>query len=206
MWRYACADFGHAQELLEAVDWDLLLLSTNVAVCWSNWQSKFLQIMGSCFPQAVIKACRNLPWLYKPIIQAMRKCNSLFCAARWSSDCSLWTKYKPVRNKVVAMLHWSKKQYFCSLRFANHKKFWKDIKLVNKQDSTILALHDDNTLITSPYSKANLLNNYFYRGFNHSFPSLSNPAPLDQSDSPVSLLCTEDIVRELLYLLNPIKF
>ena len=47
--------------------------------------------------------------------------------------------------------------------------------------------------------------NYFYECFNHSFPSLSNPAPLDPSDCPASILCTEEFVREMLYSLNPAK-
>ena len=44
----------------------------------------------------------------KTIIPVMRKCNSLFCAAKGNSDCSLWAKYKIVRNKDVALLRCSK--------------------------------------------------------------------------------------------------
>ena len=119
VWRYAFADFELAQELLEAVDWDLLLSSANVNDCLSKWQSKFLQVMESCIPQAIIK--------------------------------------------------------------------W-----VIKQDCTIPALQDDSVLTTSHAGKANLLNNYFYECFNHSFPSLSNLAPLDPSDCPASILCTKE--------------
>ena len=106
---------------------------------------------------------------------------------------------------MLAMLRWSTSQYFYSLKFATSKEFWKAVKLVNRQDCTIPALRDDSVLTTSDFGKANFLNNYFYECFNHSFPSLSNPVPLDPSDCPASILCIEEFVREMLYSMNPAK-
>ena len=66
--------------------------------------------METCIPQAVLKARKNLPWLTKSVIQAMRKRNLLFNAAKRSNSPSDWEKYKCIRNKVVAMLRQNKKQ------------------------------------------------------------------------------------------------
>ena len=78
-------------------------------------------------------------------------------------------------------------------------------KVISKQDSNIPTLLDSDTPVTSSSGKADLLNQYFLDCFNHTFPPLNNPAPLDPSSCPVSLLCTEEDVSELLHNLNPAK-
>ena len=101
IWRYAFADFDLANEILSAIDWSALLSWNDVNSCWSSWRSKFLQVMETCIPQAVLKARRNLPWLNKSVVQAMRKRNLLFNTAKKSNSTSDWKKYKCIRNKVV---------------------------------------------------------------------------------------------------------
>ena len=72
IWRYAHADFPLAQQLLFEVDWDRII-TDDVDSSWLNWQSKFLEIMEICIPPKVLPSkCRNLPWLTKRIVQAMR--------------------------------------------------------------------------------------------------------------------------------------
>ena len=163
--------------------------------------------MEVCIPQSVLKARKNLPWLTKPVIQAMRRRNSLFRAAKRSNDSDLWSKYKIVRNQVVALLRWNKEQYFHNLQFSTCKEFWKAIKVLNKKECTIPTLRDDSTStpVTSNYGKADLLNRYFHDCFNHSSPPLRELAPLDPNSCPVSILCTEEQVTDLLQSLNPAK-
>ena len=199
----ALADYDLAQEMLGAIDWNALLQLTDVNMCWSLWHTKLLQVMEACIPQSVLKARKNLPWLTKPVIQAMRSRNSLFRAAKHTNNSEFWSKYKTVRNQVVALLRWNKEQYFYNLQFSTCKKFWKAIKVLNKQESTIPTLKDDCTPVTSNYGKADLLNRYFRDCFNHSYPPLKELTPLDPNSCPVSILCTEEQVTELLQSLNP---
>ena len=205
VWRYAFADFDLANDMLSAIDWSALLSSGDVNTCWMNWRSKFLQVMETCIPQGLLKARKNLPWLSKPVMQAMRKRNVLFNAAKRSNSPSDWEKYKCVRNKVVAMLRRNKRQYFYNLQFATQKDFWKAVKVINKQDTSIPVLWDGSASITANNAKAELLNSYFYECFNHSFPPLSNPTPLDPDSCPDSILCTEERVTELLCSLETTK-
>ena len=76
---------------------------------------------------------------------------------------------------------------------------------VNKQDTTIPALWDGSTSITSNDAKAEFVNSYFYEYFNHSFLPLNDPAPVDPEDCPASIRCTEEQVMELLCSLNTTK-
>ena len=52
--------------------------------------------------------------------------------------------------------------------------------------------------VTSSITKAELLNEYFYKCFSHSSPPLCNPVPLDPESCPASLLCTEQQILEML--------
>ena len=95
------------------------------------------------------------------------------------------------------MLRRNKKQYFYNLRFSPQKEFWKAIKLINKQDTTIPALWDSCTPVTSNVAKAELLNSFFYECFNHLFPPLIDPVPLDPETCPASILCSEEVLNFL---------
>ena len=116
--------------------------------------------MDNCIPHSVLKPRKNLPWLTKTIIQAMRKRNSLFRAAHKSGNKAILSKYKAERNKVVSLLRASKTAYFQNLGSSNSKEFWKAVKLVNKRSSTIPALKDGSFLITTDTEKAQLLNDF----------------------------------------------
>ncbi len=77
--------------------------------------------------------------------------------------------------------------------------------MINKQDSNIPTLWDNDTPVASSSGKADLLNRYFHDCFNHSFPPLKNPTPFDPTGCPASILYTEEEIFELLHNLNPAK-
>ena len=115
IWRYAHADFPLAQQLLFEVDWDRII-TDDVDSSWLNWQSKFLEIMEICIPKKVLPSKRrNLPWLTKRIVQAMRQRNALFKRAMRSRANSDYAKYREVRNNVVSSLRSTKSTYFHKL-------------------------------------------------------------------------------------------
>ena len=132
VWRYAYTDFNRANEMIADTDWETLLSSSNINECWSTWRDQFLQIMDTCIPKVILKGRKNLPWLTKPVIKAMRQRNRTFHAAKRSKSLADWEKYKIVRNKVTAMLRHNKRQYFYKLRFSSQKDFWKAVKIIKK--------------------------------------------------------------------------
>ena len=122
IWRYTYANFDMADEMISAIDWDSVFSSKDVDACWANWHSIFLNIMDNCIPHSVLKPRKNLPWLTKEIIQAMRKRNYLFRAAHKLGSDAILSKYKAERNKVVTLLRASKTAYFQKLGSSNSKK------------------------------------------------------------------------------------
>ena len=192
--------------MIMGVDWDSLISHDDINLSWSNWHSTFMNIMESTIPQAILKPRKNLPWITKPILQAMRRRNSLYRSYRKSNDDSILVKYKSARNSVVSLLRQSKAIYFQNLSNSGGKKFWKAVKLLNKQDSSIPTLIDSTgASINSSSEKASLLNYYFNDCFNVNVPPLQVPPLRNHTSCPNELLCSDEVVEELLLSLLPDK-
>ena len=104
------------------------------------------------------------------------------------------------------MIRNAKSSYFKNLNPRNKKQFWKAVKYLNKQQSSIPTLHYHDTAAESDSEKASLLNECFSACFNRDIPPLS---PADDtvhfSPCPDELLCTADEVLFLIMSLDPSK-
>jgi len=85
-------------------------------------------------------------------------------------------KYKAKCNQVVKMLRESKQTFFNQhLNNADTKPFWKTIRLLNHDNSSIPTLMDGDGS-TAVESSPAYLNNFFYTCFNHNYPPLTDAA------------------------------
>ena len=80
--------------------------------------------------------------------------------------------YKALRNKVVAMLRANKKLFFNNLNAASQKQFWKTMKYLRKEQSTVLVLSHDDCTANNDKDKASMLNKFFSQCFNTVLPPL----------------------------------
>ena len=210
IWRYTLADFNRAAELLDTIEWTNLL-PDNVDDFWSAWKTYFLQIMEICIPNANVKVKKNIPWMNKGISVAIKQRNKLFQVAKRTGKSSDRIKYNLKRNHVVAMLRQSKQSFFNRLNDADSKTFWRTVRLLNHQQTSLPTLHHNGTAIELSESKADALNNFFYNCFNHRFPPLASSdseyayKELLSQDCPQHLLCTEDTIFDLLVALDTSK-
>ena len=139
VWKYAQADFGKACSLIEGTKWDALI-SNDVNVSLKNWQNNFL--IEECIPKQTLPRRKNLPWMSRNLVRAMRKRNRLYRQARKRRNPSLLNCYKRERNRVVRELRRAKRDYyFRNLNPNNTKQFWKTVKLMNKQKTSIPTLN-----------------------------------------------------------------
>ena len=134
----------------------------------------------------------------------MQKRNSLFRRTRSSGSTELWRKYKRMRHKVTSILKNSKQSFFAkNINSGNKKQFWKTMKYLRKEQSTIPTLHLGDRCADNDLDKANMSNNHFSNCFNTSLPPLSGPYESAEhlhllEGSQEHLLCTEDDVLGLL--------
>jgi len=141
-----------------------------------QWQERFLAIMEECIPRKVLPPRRNLPCLNKGIIQSIRRRNNLFKRAKNSpKDIG---SYKRARNRVISQLRNAKRDYFRKLNPSNPKQFWKSVKILNKQNSSIPVQSKDSNVYSTDQEKADVLNSFFCKNFNY---SISPITPLDSS-------------------------
>ena len=209
VWRYKDADYRKACQMIDETDWDGLLHNDDIDCSTINWHNRFMEIMSTCIPQQSLKRRRNVPWLTKHIIRHIRMRNAAFQAARGSAKPAQYSKFRKLRNKVLKMIRNAKSSYFKNLNPRNKKRFWKAVKYLNKQQSSIPTLHYHDTAAESDSEKASLLNECFSACFNRDIPPLS-PADDDHytvhfSPCPDELLCTADEVLFLIMSLDPSK-
>ena len=206
VWCYKDADFDEASRLLSEVHWDAFLYDDDIDLSALNWQSKFLEIMTQCIPKKQLNHRRKVPWITKSIVRLIRKRNALFLRAKKSNKPEALFKFKKLRNKVVRMLRDSKTSYFENLNTSNNKQFWRAVKYLNRQQSTIPVLNYQDTVAESNLQKATTLNEFFATCFNKDVPPLSplelNPPP---NTTPDDLLCSEDEVAYLIKSLDVSK-
>ena len=202
IWRYSHANFSLANELLSNINPSHILVDGDPSTSWNNWCNAFLDVMHKSIPNASLPSRRNLPWLSKRIIQLMRKRNTLF---RRSKVCpSLIPKYKKVRNAITNALRASKNNFFATLK-PSRKDFWKAINSLNGSVSSIPTLiNSDGSPVSSPASKATLLNLRFSQNFNTSTPPLTTAdiLPIPPYPCPENILCSEEKTYHLICSLN----
>ena len=74
---------------------------------------------------------------------------------------------------------------------------------MNKQESSIPTLSNNVEKVESSYDKAVLLNSYFHQCFNTLVPPLDDhQSHLNPSSFPAELLCTEDVMFDMIAELN----
>ena len=102
------------------------------------------------------------------------------------------------------MLRRAKANYFKNLNPRDSKKFWKAVKYLNKQQSTIPILQHGEQTASTDLQKAELLNMFFSASFNKSHPPLTAFSPVprtsSQHDSTLDqMYCTIPEVEHLLH-------
>ena len=198
-----------ACQMINETDWDDLLHEDDVDCSATNWHNRFMEIMSACIPQQSLKRRRNVPWLTKNITRHIRMRNAAFQAARKSAKPAQYSKFRRLRNKIVKMIRNAKSSYFKNLNPRNKKQFWKAVKYLNKQQSTIPTLHHHGTAAVTDSEKASLLNECFSACFNRDTPPLlitdDDHHTVHSSSCSDELLCTAEEVIFLIMSLDTSK-
>ena len=106
-----------------------------------------------------------------------------------------------MRNKVTSALLSAKQSYFQRLNPKKSKEFWRAMKYLNKQQSTIPTFVDEyNVEATDNFEKADMLNSFLSKCFNPSGSLEENTGSCTESsdESVGDLYCEVEHVEELL--------
>ena len=163
--------------------------------------------MNECIPKKKLPNHKNLPWMSKRLINLIKRRNLLYKRAKLTGN---FSKYRAMRNRVATELRSAKRSYFQKLNPKKSKEFWRVMKYLKKQKSTIPTLVDDNnTEATSNSEKANMLNSFFSKCFNSAGSLGENAGCSTETPGEISgtedLYCEVEYVEELLLKLNTSK-
>ena len=106
------------------------------------------------------------------------------------------------------MLRNAKKAYFNNFTISDKKTFWKTMKYMHKEQSTVPPLSHNGTTVQGDIGKANMLNTFFSKCFNTALPPLSEQDRASQhlgqppDECPDELLCTESEILKFLKAIN----
>ena len=114
------------------------------------------EIMRECVPHRRLPPRHNPPWLSKSLMQLMRRRNMLFSRSKRSKKKSDFERYKKLRNRVTTQLKGAKTTFFRQINPRDTKKFWKSVKYLNKNQSSIPVLSQGNTLACTDSEKADM--------------------------------------------------
>ena len=158
--------------------------------------SVYVNIMSECIPRCTISSRRNVSWMSKEIMLAIRKRNRTFKKVKHSMNAADFQKYKSLRNPVVKLLCEAKQCYYLCLNRPGSKLLWKTLCHLHKPPSNLIpTLNSGNgSSAFSDHEKALLLNNQFSWNFNYSVPHLS-PA-----NAFIFTCLTEDVPDDSLYV------
>lgn len=153
--------------------------------------------MEKCIPHSKLPTRLSRPWLNKSLIQLIRKKNNLFTRAKHCAR--LRPRYNKLRNRVTLCLKNAKEAFFNNIN-PSTKNYWKIIKNLNKNTSTLPILVQGQTHAESDLDKANLLSGHFSRSFNIIDPPLSDSCreTIPPIDCPAEFFISEeDVFRYL---------
>lgn len=208
IWRYKYANFERACILLDLTNWNQVI-TEDVNSAWRNVQKRFLDVMEQCIPKGKLRGRRNLPWLNKAIVQAIRRRNRLYRERkRRNNDAAVSTSYAKARNQVTSMLRHAKLEFFKNLKDTNNREFWKTIRSLNKKRTVIPELNlSDGRTASTPIEKANALNLFFGSCFNQSCaPLTATEVPVHHlTECPSEFLCCEEDILAMLCSLDTSK-
>ena len=115
------------------------------------------------------------------------------------------SQYCICRNKTLSYQCHLKSTFFCKLSSSlSSKDFCSLFKKLNKK-SSIPTLSFNSSSASTPFLKANMINQFFCNCFNLSVPPLSTASgdPGSSEDSPSYLLCSNVEVAKLLLRIPP---
>jgi len=143
---------------------------------WILFKQCILNTIDELIPAKCVKNHQNLPWINKDIRHKIKKRKKLYDHAKLTGSSSSWAQYKKIKNEITANLR-SAHDAYCNHLFdsSNHKRFWSYIKKLRRNHSNITTIHVQDKILTSPFDKANALNQQFLSFFtqeNSNIPSL----------------------------------
>ena len=145
------------------------LTTNNCESNWLNFKHMLDTTIDTNIPKVFHKSNNRLPWINHSIRQKMKQRKKLYNKAKRLHSQEAWSKYCTLKNTIIEDINQAHERYqndlFNRQADIHHKKFWRYIKKLRKDQVGVPPLSINNTTLQNPKEKAEALNNQFYSVF-----------------------------------------
>ena len=181
------------KEALKALDWSVLLLSTDVNFCLDKFVDMFKVALDTVAPiRHVRMKSKSNSWMNPHILAGIKLRDSLLSRFRKNrGDKSLYSEYCKVRNSVQRDIKSAKESFFCKTiekSRGDSGKLWRHLKSLgykNSSSSSPIVLENNGTKVFDKAAVACLFNRFYTTVASNLLSKLPSPTGLFHTSSQV---------------------
>ncbi|XP_072037401.1 uncharacterized protein [Amphiura filiformis] len=132
---------------------------------WTFFRNVLQHLTEKHIPTKLVRPSRDLPWMTRDLKRQIRRKQRWFKRAKHSKGRHVWETYKNIQKATKQSFrkaYWDYINNTLSPRMEeNPKIFWRFVKALKRDNTSISALRDNGQLISEPKGKAEVLNKYF---------------------------------------------
>ena len=145
------------------VNWQSLLTSSSIETKWSQFKTKFFEIVDNNIPKVKVKASFQPPWFDSDVYVKCREKNRFHAKYKETKDMSWYLKFSNSRNELKKLCKQKMRDNFTSENDSSTitKKFWSYVKSNNNSHRIPSSVSYNGVHKTDTADQANLFNNFF---------------------------------------------
>ena len=216
IWLYDRGNYELFREKLSAVDWDLVLLETDIDTLVDKFSNLLTQAALASIPSKIITVRKSEPpWINNLVRRAIRKRNRLHKKAKKTNNPDHWSKFRKFRNRTINIIRNRKQEFLdnCISKLRSEslsiREWWKLASKVadfKTRVSSIPPLLDNDEIICNDLEKAEAFNTFFASQSNLDDSNKSLPANDSPPDNCLdTLVLREEEVKDVLQIMNITK-
>ena len=176
-------------------------MSRSLSYNWNRFKQTIHTTMDTNIPQKTHSTRHTLPWFSRHLRRQHRKKQRLYKRAQTYNSTVNWNAYKTHQKKFAKNIKTAERSYISTYLTDNIKNnvrhFFKFFKSRRQDTTNISALKDNNTYVSTPEQKAQLLNNQFKSVFTQEQIQLPNLQNSPYPTIPPLIITTEGIQKLL---------
>ena len=161
------ADWEKLNDDISKVNWEQLLNSSDVEVCWTKFCMKFWTLVNKHVPTVTIKSDFQPPWFDAEVFAKCREKEKWHKKYKKSKSLNHGLKFKNARTEVKCLIKAKMQSNFSDEYSENAitKKFWSYVKSTSNSHRIPESIYYNARFRSAPVDQANMFNEFFYKQF-----------------------------------------
>jgi hypothetical protein len=152
---------------LQETDWNTLLSSSDIEICWDKFVNKLDSLCNKHIPTITIKSSFKPPWFDSEVFGLCRTKEKWRKKFKQTKSLDHGIKFKTTRKQVKQLIRSKMNSNFSDEHSTNSitKKFWSYVKSTTNSHRIPEMVNLNGTHRATPEGQADLFNDFFFRQF-----------------------------------------